>query len=211
MELAPPRHQALSEFRVLIIDAHPLGPTASEIREALDRLAKELGKRGTRIVHASPLLPDFAEATRIYQVLFDWLPDGSSPAKLVTRFMSPEWVAATIARRRLVGQWRTFFRDWDLVLCPVMSNLAFPHDHSERQSRKIEIDGNTFTYSLNFAWPSLASVADLPATVIPIGQSRTGLPIGLQIIGPYSEDRTTIAFAGLLEREFGGFIKPSEL
>ena len=33
-------------------------------------------------------------------------------------------------------------------------------------------------------------------------------PIGVQIIGPYLEDRTPIAFAELLEREFGGFVPP---
>ena len=29
-----------------------------------------------------------------------------------------------------------------------------------------------------------------------------------QIVGPYLEDRTTIAFAELMEREFGGFVPP---
>jgi amidase len=44
--------------------------------------------------------------------------------------------------------------------------------------------------------------------VVPIERSQTGLPIGAQIVGPYLEDRTTIAFAELLEREFGGFVPP---
>jgi amidase len=30
----------------------------------------------------------------------------------------------------------------------------------------------------------------------------------MQIIGSYLEDRTTIAFAGLIERELGGFVPP---
>jgi amidase len=34
------------------------------------------------------------------------------------------------------------------------------------------------------------------------------LPIGVQILGGYLEDRTTIAFAGMIEREFGGFTPP---
>jgi amidase len=46
---------------------------------------------------------------------------------------------------------------------------------------------------------------------MPIGRSRAGLPIGVQIIGPFLEDRTTIAFAGLMEREFGGFSPPPSL
>jgi amidase len=44
--------------------------------------------------------------------------------------------------------------------------------------------------------------------LIPIDHSPTGLPIGVQIVGPYLEDRTPIAFAELLEREFGGFVPP---
>jgi len=48
----------------------------------------------------------------------------------------------------------------------------------------------------------------LPATVAPIARSESGLPIGVQIIGGYLEYRTTIAFAGMIEREFGGFFPP---
>jgi amidase len=43
---------------------------------------------------------------------------------------------------------------------------------------------------------------------MPIGRSGDGLPIGIQIVGGYLADRTTIAFAGLVEREFGGFAPP---
>ena len=39
----------------------------------------------------------------------------------------------------------------------------------------------------------------------------SGLPIGVQIIGGYLDDRTTLAFAGLIEREFGGFSPPPNL
>jgi hypothetical protein len=38
-----------------------------------------------------------------------------------------------------------------------------------------------------------------------------GAVIGVQIVGPYLEDRTTIAFASLNESEFGGFTPPPEL
>jgi amidase len=55
---------------------------------------------------------------------------------------------------------------------------------------------------------SIATLFGLPATVAPIGRSETGLPIGMQIIGPFLEDRTTLAFAALIERKFGGFVPP---
>ena len=51
----------------------------------------------------------------------------------------------------------------------------------------------------------------LPATTIPVGRSPDGLPIGIQIIGPWLEDRTTLKLAELIEREFGGFVPPKGL
>jgi hypothetical protein len=39
-----------------------------------------------------------------------------------------------------------------------------------------------------------------PATASPIDRSPSGLPIGVQIIGPYLEDRTTIALLNFLNR-----------
>jgi hypothetical protein len=57
-------------------------------------------------------------------------------------------------------------------------------------------------------WLTIASMSGLPSTVAPIGHSTYGLPIGVQIIGPHMGDRTTIAFAGLIERELGGFSPP---
>jgi amidase len=51
-------------------------------------------------------------------------------------------------------------------------------------------------------------LSGLPATTAPLGHSDDGLPIGVQIIGGYLEDYTTIGFAGLIERECGGFSPP---
>jgi len=57
-------------------------------------------------------------------------------------------------------------------------------------------------------WNGNATLAGLPSTAMPIGLSSEGLPIGMQIVGPAMEDRSTIAFAELVEREFGGFVPP---
>jgi amidase len=58
-------------------------------------------------------------------------------------------------------------------------------------------------------WAAVGTLPGLPATAIPIDRSDAGLPIGIQIIGPYLEDRTTVAF--VVEREFGGFVSPPAL
>jgi len=56
---------------------------------------------------------------------------------------------------------------------------------------------------VQIAWPGVATFPGLPATCAPIAKTQAGLPVGAQIIGPRLEDRTPIAFASLIEREFG--------
>lgn len=67
------------------------------------------------------------------------------------------------------------------------------------------IDDREAKYEDQDPWLTIASLCGLPSTVAPIARSNAGLPIGAQILGPQLSDRTTIGFAGLLEREFGGF------
>jgi amidase len=120
------------------------------------------------------------------------------------------WLAADAARLRLQEQWRILFQAFDVVLYPPFAVPAFPHDHSEPiDARHLDIDGKPYPYlDAGFIWADPATTCGLPSTAAPIDRSPEGLPIGVQIIGPYLEDRTTIAFAALLEREFGGFVPP---
>jgi amidase len=118
-----------------------------------------------------------------------------------------DWVRAHRIRTFLSHQWRRLFQEWDVLICPVLPTTAFPHDDTEMDRRRIQIDGRPFPYGLQGLWAGPASTCGLPATVMPIAMSG-GLPIGVQIIGPYLEDHTTIRFAELAEQEFGGFVPP---
>jgi amidase len=231
------RHDHLKNFRVLVIDTHPLGPTTSAVRAALGRLSERLAHAGVKVAHASPLLPDLAESARLYTRLLSsiWgadLPPGTyAKLRSAAEALSPlnrtlaaertrgavmshrDWLAADGARAQLQQQWSELFREWDVVLCPAMPTPAFLHDHSSPiESRHILIDGKSYSYlDAQVVWGELAATPGLPATVAPIDRSESGLPIGVQIVGPYLEDRTTIAFAEFLEREFGGFEQPPGL
>jgi amidase len=119
-----------------------------------------------------------------------------------------DWVHASAPRYKLAHQWRQFFTEWDVVLCPVMPTTAFPHDHTEVFSRTINVDGVQIPYVDQAMWSSIATLTGQPSTAMPAGLGSDGLPIGVQIIGPYLEDRTTLGFAALAEREFGGFVAP---
>ena len=119
-----------------------------------------------------------------------------------------EWMDTLDQQYAIRQKWSRLFTAFDVVLAPAFGVAAFPHDDSEGE-RKLVINGASTDYGVQGAWSSMAGVANLPATVVPVGKTKTNLPIGIQIIGPYLEDRTTIHLAKLLEREFGGFEPPS--
>ncbi|MFZ1991195.1 MAG: amidase family protein [Alphaproteobacteria bacterium] len=207
LELPPPRHKRLADFRVLILDQHPKVGTESEIRAALDGLAQTLGAAGARVARQSNLLPDLAAAHDIYMpmmltVMSRGQPGAASPS-------AHEFMGFVDAQLRIRRQWAALFRDFDVVLAPSLGVLAFPHDDEpDQRKRKIIVDGEPTPFMPHLAWPGVATFPNLPATAVPIGLSRAGLPIGIQIVGPYLEDLTTIEFAKLLEREIGGYRPP---
>jgi amidase len=230
--MAPPRHHDLENFRVFVLDHHPLLPTAGVVRSALGNIAERLGKLGCKIGRTSPLLPDLGLTSRLYgELLMAFVgadlpgdqynrlqaaasalsPDDMSPAaaRLRGSVMShANWIRTDRMRAGIAHQWRQFFRDWDVLLCPVMPTPAFEHDHSDVNTRRLAIDGKQTAYSDQALWSGVATLTGLPSTTMPVGCSQEGLPIGMQIVGPYLEDRTTITFAALTEREFGGFRAP---
>jgi len=120
-----------------------------------------------------------------------------------------DWVIADGGRVRLKAQWRELFNSFDAVICPIMPTPAYVQDHSpEQEKRRIRIDGIDYPYTDQLAWPGVATLPGLPATAIPTGFSPQGLPIGVQIVGPWLEDRTPLKLAELIEREFGAFVPP---
>jgi amidase len=119
------------------------------------------------------------------------------------------WIQTARIREVLRVHWEALLLEVDLILCPVMPTAAFKQDKSPMPLRHIDVDGKEIPYMNQVAWIATATSGGLPATVAPIGHSEKGLPIGVQIIGGSLQDSTTIAFAGLIEHEFGGFIAPS--
>ncbi len=234
LALKPPRHEQLAHHRVLMIDSHPLVPTAAPVRLALERLADRLLRSGVKVERSHRLLPDLAESARLYMrlllsfsaatwpaALYDELkglaaglaPDDRSLGAERARGISlshRDWVLADGARARLQQQWRALFNEVDVVLCPPMPVTAFAHDHSPRQElRRLDIDGKPHSYlDAGLVWAGPATSAGLPAAVVPIDRGESLLPIGVQIVGPCLEDRTVLAFAAMLEREYGGFVAP---
>jgi amidase len=233
LALPPPRHDKLADFRVLVIDKHPLCPTAASITAALDGLADRLARLGCTVLRTNSKMPNLARTTRNYVELLaaalsaDTSPDERLRSEALAQALSPDdlslpaaflrgqtmshaaWIRTSRIRGGLRAGWQALFEDVDVVLCPPMPTVAFPHDHSSpMRTRELDVDGKKVPYGDQIAWAGIATSNWVPATTMPIGHDDHGLPIGVQIIGGYLDDRSTIAFAGLVEREFGGFVPP---
>ncbi|ERL84449.1 hypothetical protein D910_01881 [Dendroctonus ponderosae] len=60
----------------------------------------------------------------------------------------------------------------------------------------------------NFSYTGIINVLKFPATHIPMGLDRHGLPIGVQVISRECNDRLCLAVARELEKAFGGWVPP---
>ena len=223
LELPAARATALADVRIAAWIDDPACPVSDGVRERLDVLVEGLRAAGATVDTGArpaltledsvgaylPLLGGIIGAgfpPPVYDGLRELaasLDDGDeSPVARFARVMtgsardvvmSGEW------RNQQRAAWRAFFTGFDVLLAPVVPVPAIPHDHSDPMpARMIEVDGAARSYLDLFSWIAPATACLLPATVAPIGRTAAGLPVGVQIIGPFLEDRTTIAFAQAL-------------
>ena len=232
LKLPPPVKKHLKDFRIGIWLDDPVydtdAPVLDRLQEAVDRLAAA----GVRIVDKKPDI-DLSQCRKIYHALLAaetsaGLPeealeqmrrqaetlreDDDSPYARTVRgsLMSHrEWKMTDYQRTIMRQKWADYFKEIDLLLCPTVSVTAFDHDHSEFNSRNLTVNGIEKPYfDALIPWAGLTGVVYLPSTVVPAGIAKNGLPVGMQIVGPYLKDHTCIQFAELMEDVVGGFVPP---
>lgn len=121
------------------------------------------------------------------------------------------WLKQNERRLRIQKIWGEFFEEYDVLLCPCAHVPAFPHDHqASMDSRRLQVNGQERPYMELMRWAGLTLNAYLPATAAPIGQTRSGLPIGVQIVARNMGDKTSLAVAKILEQHHRSFIPPPD-
>jgi amidase len=235
LRLPPARADGLAGFRAAAWFDESGCPLDAEMRGLLERAADTLTKAGARIDREARPAIDFREAVDTYVALLMPIMSLTLPDELARQLAAGgeqvpaeapgllavsarayaarhrDWLRTHERREGIRARWREFFRDFDVLLCPVMLTPAFPLDASEFSSRRIQVNGEDRSYLEHVQWPGLITLALLPATVIPVGRTAGGLPVGVQVVGPYLEDRTPLAFARAAERALGGFTPPPGL
>lgn len=228
LRLPGPKHERVQDYRVLLLENHPLADTCESIRGAIRGLADRLASSGVRVSMQHRLVPDLAETARVFtrQMMSQNL--ARLPEELYRRerdhiargdMINDHWLSigregiagnlrqwfADVERRTvLAGKWRDLFDDWDIVVMPASTTEAFHHNPGSLSQRYLDVDGAQSSYLDHIAWASPASLAGLPATTLPIGVAASGMPIGVQCMSTIWADYTTLSFARHVEILMGG-------
>jgi amidase len=227
LSLPPARHDQIADFRVAVWIDEDAAPISSEYRELLIKAASALEDAGAVVDYEARPQFTFEKAVDTFQHLLSAAEAGTWTLSEIEELASSgeepegelgiwyatmrhrEWLSWHERRLQQRNKWSEFFKTFDVVLLPVTLGEAIRHDHSRPfTGRTIEIDGQTRLYTDQIKWMGLTGVSWLPATVVPIGQIETK-PVGVQIAGPFLEDRTTLAVGRFLQDALGGFQRPS--
>jgi amidase len=225
--LPAPRHDQLRGFRIGYLLEDPVAPVSSEVKPALESAVKALEKAGAKVQRGWPEGFSFSDFFSTFMFMLsaftqsvsppeeqarqrDWYaknPSDPFAAGALADFSS--WQARNLKRLAFRALWQAYFQDVDAFLLPALPVPAFPHDHSEQSTRVLVTPEGKLPYLQSMmSYMSVAVLTGCPATVAPAGKTAKGLPVGIQIVGPYLEDATPIRLAGLLAKENGGFTPP---
>ncbi|MEU0857450.1 amidase family protein [Streptomyces griseofuscus] len=220
IDLPAPHKSRLGHYRVGVWADDPYCHVGADVRELMAAAVRAFRSAGASVDESARPV-DFAASDTLFQRLMyatasataddtafaadvkaaEALPDDDPSALyLKSRTMRHrDWARADEDRQKLRAQWAGYFAEHDILITPaaptaaVLDQTAVP-----TPQRYITVDGQKRPYFDQTGWLNLAGPVGLPALVMPAGRTDDGLPLAIQIIGPYLSDRTLIAVAKLL-------------
>ena len=223
----------LKDLRIAVMANHPLCPVNRETEARVLLVADCLRAAGAEVNHEARPSLSIERIWHEYRVLLNSFLGGSVPrhvfedrrqavealeeddqssqaitlkASVMSHF---QWIRHNNQRAYIRWSYHEFFKDYDVLIQPVLPTAAMKHDHRPFAERSIDVDGIAMPYFDQIFWAGISGVACLPSTVIPTGLNEEGLPIGVQIVGPEYGDLITIGVAKMLEREGFAFTPPA--
>ncbi|MGH6872499.1 MAG: amidase family protein [Rhizomicrobium sp.] len=227
----------IAGLRVAVWDEEPGWHLDSEVREAVDRASAALEKAGARVRPSKPDI-NGAHLMNFYRVLLmaiigsdlpeaftrplegmrdsdralvraggDGAAEASTRLGMVATYRDVAW--AQIERQACKDRMEDFFARHDAIVMPIAMVPAFPHQQEPAfTDRVLRVDNAQVPYPAMLDWIAPATVLHLPAVAVPAGRTRGGLPVGVQLVGPWGGEARLLDLAAALERETGGFAPP---
>jgi amidase len=232
LELPQSPAKSLKDMRIAVKLSDRNTETDSEYAGKLQALIDDLARKGAKVKEIEPAI-DTRRLHEIYVLLLRAATSGRTPQADMERWKAAlaehgaqkepyldqmvrgvglshkDWIALNNERHKLRFVFDAFFKDWDVLLCPVVASAAWPHDQKgERWQRQITVNGKRVPTTDQLFWAGYSGVVYLPSTVGPIGLTQAGIPVGYQAIAAQGRDKTATAFSRFVEREIGGFVPP---
>jgi amidase len=206
LDLPRPDIPDLQTLRVATWFDEPSIAMDNEMIAVLEGVADSLEASGVSVDRSIRPKIDFSEAWKAGA----WLIGAAVGVSEGNRTIShTDWLLADRQRARHRVHWASFFEDVDVMLCPITSTPAFPHQQEGTWAdRDFVVNGETVPYYTLEAWPALIGSAYLPSTSAPVGRAAGGLPVGVQVVSPFLHDYRSIAVAGLITDLVGGYAVP---
>jgi Asp-tRNA(Asn)/Glu-tRNA(Gln) amidotransferase A subunit family amidase len=214
-DFTPPLPIDLSGLRVAFTPDFGFAPTEKHIRAVF---AEKTGLFRHVFGKAEDATPDCSGTDEAFEVLraLSFLSSHEAKVRLTPDKVGPN-VRANVAEglqysaldvaRALTAQtaiyhrWQAFFEGYDVIVTPAITLSPRPW----RELYPAEIDGvATRTY---FHWLSMAYAVTMvghPALSLPVGLDHSGMPFGLQIVGPRGGDALVMRVALALETLLAG-------
>ena len=237
LRLPPPRDEPRRLRMAVWFDEEDC-PTDVAVLAALRQTADRLADAGVEIVEARPAV-DLAAHREVSYALLQAVAGARLPDHVRARLASvaaaaddpatpfqqaaagmtqdhARWTAYDQQRRQHRAVFDAFLDDVDVLLTPAVGVPAIPHlDEGTFYTRTITVDRGPGglverPYADLSFWALLVGSVHLPATVVPIGTTSSGLPVGLQIAAGSFRDRTTLAAAALVAEIVGAPAVPCE-
>ena len=210
LRLPPARHDDIRDCRIGVWVEDPAGEVDAEVGDRLGAAVEALAKAGAQVSDSRPPIP-LSEAVALFNSLITPAISVSTDKRTGDAISGTHraWLDNHQSRTQMRSVWSDWFEEFDVLLCPVTPMAAFPHDQSGTiVDRTLIINGRPRSHIDTLTWTGLVGVAYLPSTVAPVGFTPGGLPVGIQVVGPYLEDRTPLFVAGELEALLGGYTPP---
>ncbi len=198
---APPL--PLPSLRLAWAPTFPGVPAAAAIRDSVAALAGALAAAGAHVAERLPAI-DFADQAAVRNGLSRAIQAAAAPETEAVPSLA-EYDALLARRDAFIAAWEAFFGDWDALLCPVAMLSAFPHWPTDTP---LPVDGAPEPYWRIIGHCGPFNLTGHPVVVVPAGRDPTGLPVGMQIVGPRWGEARLLRIAAAIAEVVGPFRRP---
>jgi amidase len=221
--VAPPT-PGPARLRVAVSPDLGFAALEDDVREQFEAAVNALAGAGVQVVHAHPEVRSSletwatiatAEARWGESAVYEKTPELLSPQ--VREYLAfgetmsiEDYLRAQFARERIHAAYTDFFATTGAhaLFTPTLGCGAFAGDRDYP-----EHIGEQPVHPVWRDWAPLlcdANLTGMPATTVPIGRDRAGLPVGGHFVAPRFGDRTTLRLAGVLASIAAGVVsKPT--